>query len=148
MDSSTTQFLNFLQRNALILEVTLLLLSLLSVSIYYFDIPGSSIILLRTVNLIAITYLFFASFDGKVYPVTNLGTRLRAIGFSVAILAALFKILDYPSREMMVKFGVFSLFMSMFIWGYYSIKNGNNQLAALLSRFSLCITAALVLWYL
>jgi hypothetical protein len=115
---------------------------------YYFDIPGSSMFLLRTVNLIAITYLFFASFDGKIYTVTNLGTRLRTIGFSVAILAALFKILDYPSKEMMVKFGVYSLTMSMFIWGFYSIKNTNYQLTAMLSRVSLGITAGLVLWYL
>ena len=148
MDSSTAQFLNFLQVNALKIEAALLLLLLVCVSIYYFETPGSSLSLLRSINLVTIIYLFFASYDGKVYKVTSMGPRLRAIGFSVAVLAALFKILDYPSKEMMVKFGVFSLFMSMSIWGYYSIKNGNKQLAALLSRISLCITAVLVLWYL
>ena len=52
MDSTTAQFLNFLQGNALKIEAALLFLLLVCVSMYYSEIPGSSISLVRFVNLV------------------------------------------------------------------------------------------------
>ena len=81
MNSSLAWFYNFLEGNAVIIEVSLLLLSLVSIVLYYFDIPISNLVIVRSVNLVAISYLFFASFDGKGYQITSIGYRIKGIGF-------------------------------------------------------------------
>jgi len=148
MDSTTAWLHNFLQGNAVMIEVTLLLLSFVSILLYYFDIPSSNLFLVRSVNLVAIVYLFLASFEGKGYQITNIGYRIKGIGFSAAILGAMFKLLNSPAQEMMLKIGVLSMSVAVLIWGFNSRKNWRNNLVASVIRISLITTLGLVLWFL
>ena len=148
MNSSSAWFQNFLEGNAVIIEVTLLLLSLVSIVLFYFDIPIANLIIVRSVNLIAISYLFFASFDGKGYQITSIGYRIKGVGFSAAVLGAVFKLMDYPGQELMLKIGCFSMFIAALIWGFYNRKIWSKNLVALTFRISLITTLGLVLWFL
>ena len=147
MDSTIAKLLNFLEGNAVMIEVTLLLLSFVSILLYYFDTPTSNLFLVRSANLAAIVYFFLASFEGN-YQITSVGSRIIAIGFTVAILGAMFKLLNYPAQEMMPKMGVLSMSIAALIWGFNSRRNWSSNLVALVVRISLITTLGLVLWFL
>lgn len=149
MDSTTTRLYSFLHRNAVMIEVTLLLLSLVSILLYYFDIPSSNLLLVRSINLAAIVYVFFACFDpfeGKDYKITDVRPKIIAIGFSLAVLGAWFKLMHYPRQELALKIGVISMFAAL-IAGFTTRRNWSNNLVALVIKTSLITTLGLVLWF-
>lgn len=151
MDSTTARFYNFLEGNAVMIEATLLLLSFVSVLLYYFDIPSSNLFLVRSVNLAALVYFFiasFGSFERKPHQITDVDPKIIAIGFTTAILGALFKLQNSPGQEMMVKIGVLSMSIGVLIWGFNSRRYWSNNLVALVIRITRITTLGLVLWFL
>jgi len=151
MTSSLAWFYNFLEGNAVIIEVSLLLLSLASILLYYFDISSSSLLLVRSVNLAATIYFFFACFapiEGKDYKITDIVPKIIAIGFTLPVLGALYKLLNFPGQAMLPKIGALSMCIAALIGGFKSRRNWSNSLVALAVRISLIITLGLVLWFL
>ncbi len=130
------------------IEVTLLLLSFIGILLYYFDI-SSDLVLVRAVNFVAIVYFFFTCFDpfeAKDHQITDVIPKIIAIGFTLAVLGALFKLINYPAQEMAAKIGVVSMSIAALIRGFKSHGSWSNHLVAI--RVSLIATLCLVLWFL
>lgn len=152
MNSTITRFYGFLHEYAVWIEITLLLLSFGSILLYYFNIPNSDLIVVRSVNLGVILYFFFKCFDpfaatATDYKITAILPRIIALGFTLPVLGALFKLMNYPGQAMMLKFGAVSMSIAALIAGSQSHKYLSNYWGAAIT-ITLTATAALVLWFL
>ena len=148
MNASITRFYSVLHNNAVMIELTLLLLSLISLLLYYSDIPNSDLVLVRSVNLVAIVYFFLACFDpfeAKDQQTSLVIPKLITIGFTLAVLGAFFKLMNYPGQEMLLHVGAVSMPVAALIGGFNSRRNWSIHLVVI--RITLIIILALVLWF-
>ena len=140
---------NFLSRNTLVIEVALLLVALLGILLFFYDFPHANLCLLISLTLAAIFYFMVASVEIKngnaiafyAYKATN-------IGCSLIILGTMFRLLQYPGHELMLKTGVISMSIALLVYLYQSRNHWSGNLIALVVRISLIATLGLVMWLL
>ena len=151
MNSSITRLYGFLHRYAAPIEITLLLFSFGSILLYYFNIPNSDLVIVRSVNFGVIVYIFFKCFDPFAataidYKITAILPKIIALGFTLPVLGSWFKLMNYPDA-IFAKFGAVSMSIAALIAWSQSHKYWSNYWAVLIT-ITLTATAMLVLWFL
>ena len=144
MNTIPTWLNSLLGGNTMMIEGALLLFSGVGALLIYLDLPGSTVTLAISVILTAIYFMFLSSLERKRSLIFASAHKLISIAFSLAILATIFHLMDYPGAGLMQMMGV--LFMG--IAGFTYLFSYRSNLEKVIVRILLIASTGYLLWLL